>query len=164
MYNYEAEYLKNELRSYNTIKKWLEEDSYVFAERIRFYENKIHEIDVELSSGNAKGIDYDYIPTSAVNEPLLALLAEQEECTKRYNELINLKEQDVYGFKARINYIEECLSKLDEKWQRDFIIGYYCDGEEITELLSIIPRSEAQLHRDKEILIKKMIKVESHSH
>ena len=151
------EYLKNELRSYNMMKKWIQNDSYVFDNRIAFYERKIKEIDIQLSSGNAKGIDYKYIPTSAVHEPLLTLLAEQEKYIKRCNELIELKRKDIYGFKARINYIEDCLNKLDDEWQRKFIIEYYCNDKGIDDLIYIVNRSRSQLFYDKDNLLLKMI-------
>lgn len=157
MKNDKIEYLKNELRNYNLMKKWLKNDSYIFDERIAFYEEKIHEIDIELSSGNAKGIDYDYIPTSAVHEPLLTLLADQEEYIKRRDELVALKDKDIYGFKARVGYIEECLNKLDEEWQRTFILEYYCNNKGIYELIPIIHRSRSQLFCDKDVLLVKMM-------
>lgn len=155
--NEKAEYLKNELRSYNSMKKWIENDSYVFDDRIAYYDKKIKEIDIQLSAGNAKGIEYGYTPTTGVKEPLLTLLAEQEKYIKRRDELVNLKKEDAYGFKARVKYVEECLDKLDEAWQKTFIKSYYCDNLEISKLLSIIPRSETQLYRDKDELIAKII-------
>lgn len=162
--NEKAKYLKNELRSYNSMKKWIEKDEYVFDDRIAFYDRKIKEIDTMLSAGNAKGIKYGYTPTTGVKEPLLTLLGEQEEYIKRRDELVDLKKEDVYGFKARVKFIDDCLDKLDEAWQKTLIKSYYCNNIEISKMLSIIPRSEAQLHRDKEDLISKMLKVESHSH
>lgn len=155
--NKKAEYLKNELRNYNSMKEWIENDSYVFDDRIAYYDKKIKEIDEQLSAGNAKGIEYVYTPTTGVKEPLLTLLAEQEKYIKRRDELVNLKKEDAYGFKARVKYVEECLDKLDEAWQKTFIKSYYCDNLEISKLLSIIPRSETQLYRDKDELIAKII-------
>jgi len=164
MKNEKIEYLKNELKNYNFIKKWLENDSYIFADRIAFYEEKIHEIDIELNYGNVKSIDHDCIPTSAVHEPLLTLLADQEEYIKRRDELVDLKDRDIYGFKARVKYIEECLNKLDEEWQRTFIIEYYCNNKGINELVDKVNKSQAQLYRDKELLINKMLKDDKNYH
>lgn len=155
--NEKAEYLKNELRNYNTMKKWIEKDEYIFDDRIAWYNKKIKEIDTMLSAGNAKGIDYGYTPTTGVNEPLLTLLAEQEEYIKRRDELVDLKQEDVYGFKARVKYVEECLNKLDEEWQKTLIEEHYCKGKDISELLGLIPRSRSQLFDDRENLILKMI-------
>lgn len=152
-----AEYLKNELRSYNMMRKWIDNDSYVFDDRIAYYEQKIKEIDIQLSAGNAKGIDYDYIPTSAVSEPLLSLLAEQEKYTNRRDELIGLKQQDIYGFKARVKYIEECLDKLDEKWKRNFIIDIYCDGKNVDDIVDNYSYERRQLYRYKDELIEKIV-------
>lgn len=150
------EYLKNELKNYNFMKKWLENDSYIFDDRIAFYEEKIHEIDIELSSGNAKGIDYDYIPTSSVHEPLLTLLADQEEYIKRRDELVSLKIKDIYGFKARVEYIEECLNRLDEEWKKEFVKDIYCYGKSIDELTGYYPYTRATLYRYKDEFILKM--------
>lgn len=155
--NEKAEYLKNELCSYNSMKKWIENDSYVFDDRIAYYEKKIKEIDIQLSAGNAKGIEYGYTPTTGVKEPLLTLLAVQEKYIKRRDELVNLKKEDAYGFKARVKFVEDCLDKLDNAWEKTFIKSYYCNNVDISKLLSIIPRSEAQLHRDKDELILKII-------
>lgn len=155
--NKKAEYLKNELRSYNSMKEWIENDSYVFDDRIAYYDKKIKEIDEQLSAGNAKGIEYGYTPTTGVKEPLLTLLAEQEKYIKRRDELVNLKKEDAYGFKARVKFVEDCLDKLDNAWEKTFIKSYYCNNVDISKLLSIIPRSEAQLHRDKDELILKII-------
>ena len=157
MKNDKIEYLKNELKSYNFMKKWLENDSYVFDDRIAYYERKIKDIDVQLSAGNAKGIDYDYIPTSAVHEPLLTLLAEQEKYIQRHDELVGLKDKGIYGFKARVYYIEECLNKLDEEWERTFITEYYCNDKGIDDLIYIVNRSRSQLFYDKDNLLLKMI-------
>lgn len=156
MNNDKIEYLKNELKNYNYMKQWLKDDSYVFDDRIAYYERKIHDIDIELSSGNAKGIDYGYIPTSAVQEPLLALLSEQEEYIKRRNELIDLKNKDIYGFKARVEYIEECLNKLDEEWQRNFVKDIYCCGKSVDEVMNSYPFARATLYRFKDEFILEM--------
>lgn len=156
-YEETTNYFKNELRSYKTLKKWLKNDAYIFDNRISYYERKIAEIDIQLSAGNAKGIDYDYIPTSAVNEPLLTLLAEQEKYIKRRNELIAMKKEDVYGFKARVKYIEDCLNKLDEKWKRDFLIDYYSNGISTEELEHKYPCEARTLRRYKDELIIKII-------
>lgn len=155
--NEKAEYLKNELRNYNTMKKWVENDGYVFDDRISYYDKKIKEIDIELSAGNAKGIEYGYTPTTGVKEPLLTLLAEQEKYIKRRDELVNLKKEDAYGFKARVKFVEDCLNKLDEAWQKTLIEEHYCKRKDISELLLLIPRSRSQLFDDRENLILKMI-------
>lgn len=151
--NEKAEYLKNELRSYNTIKKWIENDSYVFDDRIAFYDRKIKEIDTMLSAGNAKGIEYGYTPTTGVKEPLLTLLGEQEEYIKRRDELVDLKKEDVYGFKARVKFIEDCLDKLEEAWKRNFIIDVYCNDKIISEIEDKYPYEKRQLYRFKDELI-----------
>lgn len=151
--NEKAEYLKNELRSYNSMKKWIEKDEYVFDDRIAFYDRKIKEIDTMLSAGNAKGIEYGYIPTTGVKEPLLTLLGEQEEYIKRRDELVDLKKEDVYGFKARVKFIDDCLDKLDEAWKRSFIIDIYCNGKTVDEIEKIYNYSRAQLFRFKDMFI-----------
>lgn len=157
-----ANYLKNELRSYNILKKWIENDSYIFDDRIAYYNKKIEEIDTELSAGNAKGIDYDYVTTTAVNEPLLTLLAEQEKYIKRRDELLELKSSDTYGFKARIKYVDDCLDKLEEKWQKDFIVDVYCNDKEIYEIEKKYNYSRAHLFRMRDILIAELIGLTTH--
>ncbi len=152
----QAEYLKNELRSYKTLKKWIESNSSIYDDQIKFCDRKIVEYDVILSSGNAKGIDFSYIPTTAVSEPILCWLAEQEKYQQRKQELLKLRSLEVNGFKARVKYIEECLDRLDD-WERDFVVRYYSMSNEVSELSLKYHRSEAQLYRDKENLIRKMI-------
>lgn len=154
--NEKAEYLKNELRSYNMMKRFIEKDYCIFDDQIQFCEKKIREIDIELSSGNSKGIDYDYVPTSAVREPLLVMLAEQEKYIKRRDELIELKQKDIYAFKERIKYIEDCLNKLEEEWQRRFIKDIYCDGKTIDDILGIYPYERSRLYELKDIFLNKM--------
>lgn len=148
-----ANYLKNELRSYNTLKKWIENDSYIFDDRIAYYNKKIEEIDMQLSAGNAKGIDYDYVTTTAVSEPLLTLLAEQEKYIKRRDELVELKENDAYGFNARVKYVEECLDKLDEDWKKEFLIEYYSENRSTENIEIHYPCDARTLRRYKDELI-----------
>lgn len=155
--NKKAEYLKNELRSYNSMKEWIENDSYVFDDRISYYDKKIKEIDIELSAGNAKGIEYGYTPTTGVKEPLLTLLAEQEKYIKRRDELVDLKQEDVYGFKERVKFVEDCLNKLDEAWKRSFVIDIYCNGKTVDEIEKIYNYSRAQLFRFKDMFIYLMV-------
>lgn len=153
----QIEYLKNELRSYNTMKKWIDNDSYIFHNRIKYYEKKIKEIDIELNAGNAKGIDYNYVPSTGVREPLLQLLAEQEKYINRRDELIRLMKEDSYGIKARVEFIDRCLDSLDEDWKRIFVIEYYCNRKSIDKLIGYIPRSRSSLNYDKENILREML-------
>ncbi|WP_050636173.1 hypothetical protein [Candidatus Stoquefichus sp. SB1] len=155
--NKKAEYLKNELRSYNSMKEWIEKDEYVFDDRIAWYDKKIKEIDIQLNAGNAKSIEYGYTPTTGVKEPLLTLLAEQEKHIKRRDELVDLKQKDIYGFKARVKFVEDCLNKLDEAWQKTLIEEHYCNNKCIDDLIDLVPRSRSQLYDDRESLILKII-------
>ena len=90
------EYLKNELRSYNEIKRRVENDESYFDNRIRFYDNKLKDVANELAAGNAKGIDYGYVPTTAVREPLLQLLATEEKLKANLDYFVNMKELNVW--------------------------------------------------------------------
>lgn len=153
----QAEYLKNELRSYKTLKKWIESNSSIYDDQIKFCDRKIAEYDVILSSGNAKGIDFSYIPTTAVSEPILCWLAEQEKYQRRKQELLELRSLEVNGFKARVKYIEECLVKLDEDWKRDFLIEYYSSDRKTDELEKYYPCDARTLRRYKDELILKII-------
>ena len=45
----QAEYLKNELRSYKTLKKWVESNHSIYDDQIKFCDRKIAEYDVILS-------------------------------------------------------------------------------------------------------------------
>ena len=152
----QVEYLKNELRNYFRLKKWIENDASFIDSKIEGLNKKIRVIDLKLSLGNARGIQYDYVPTTAVHEPLLSLFAEQEELVKERDKLIELKQQDLNGFKARVQYIEECLNKLDG-WEKEFIIDYYCESITIYKLADKYPRSIRQLFRDKYYILKKMV-------
>ena len=114
------------------------------------------EYDVILSSGNAKGIDFSCIPTTAVSEPILCWLAEQEKYQQRKQELLELRSLEVNGFKARVKYIEECLDRLDS-WERVFIVGYYCDNKTVDCLGMSIPKSRSILFKDKDKIILKML-------
>ena len=153
----QAEYLKNELRNYKTLKKWIESNSSIYDDQIKFCDRKIAEYDVILSSGNAKGIDFSYIPTTAVSEPILCWLAEQEKYQQRKQELLKLRSLEVNGFKARVKYIEECLDKLDEDWKRDFLIEYYSSDRKTDELEKYCPCDARTLRRYKDEFILKII-------
>lgn len=150
------EYLKNELRSYNEIKRRVENDESYFDSRIRFYENKLKDIANELAAGNAKGIDYGYVPTTAVREPLLQLLATEEKLKANLDYFINMKESELKGFRIRIEYMDNLLAKLDDS-EREFITEYYINHVRIDKLEITLNRSRGQLFRDKENLIKKML-------
>lgn len=150
------EYLKNELRSYKEIKRRVENDESYFDSRIRFYENKLKDIANELAAGNAKGIDYGYVPTTAVREPLLQLLATEEKLKANLDYFVNMKESELKGFRIRIEYMDNLLAKLDES-EREFITEYYINHVRIDKLEITLNRSRGQLFRDKENLIKKML-------
>lgn len=150
------EYLKNELRSYNEIKSRIENDESSFDNKIRFYENKLKDIANELAAGNAKGIDYGYVPTTAVREPLLQLLATEEKLKANLDYFVNMKESELKGFRIRIEYMDNLLAKLDDS-EREFITEYYINHVRIDKLEITLNRSRGQLFRDKENLIKKML-------
>lgn len=150
------EYLKNELRSYKEIKRRVENDESYFDSRIRFYENKLKDIANELAAGNAKGIDYGYVPTTAVREPLLQLLATEEKLKANLDYFVNMKESELKGFRIRIEYMDNLLAKLDDS-EREFITEYYINHVRIDKLEITLNRSRGQLFRDKENLIKKML-------
>jgi hypothetical protein len=154
----EAVYLKNELRNYYILKRWVKENiSPGLDGRIAYYEGKIRDIDIVLSSGNSKGIDYNYVPTSAVSEPLLTLLAEQEELINRYKELVDLKEKAIEGHVRTIEYIEECLNRLNEDWKKQFIIDYYCNNITTDNLSKKYNYTSRTLRMYKESIIREMI-------
>lgn len=150
------EYLKNELRSYNEIKRRVENDESCYDSRIRFYENKLKDVANELAAGNAKGIDYGYVPTTAVREPLLQLLATEEKLKANLDYFVNMKEAEIKGFRIRIEYMDNMLAKLDDS-EREFITEYYINHVRIDKLEITLNRSRGQLFRDKENLIKKML-------
>ena len=150
------EYLKNELRSYKEIKRKLANDESFFDNKIRFYENKLKDIANELAAGNAKGIDYGYVPTTAVREPLLQLLATEEKLKANLDYFVNMKESELKGFRIRIEYMDNLLAKLDDS-EREFITEYYINHVRIDKLEIKLNRSRGQLFRDKENLIKKML-------
>ena len=150
------EYLKNELRSYNEIKRRVENNESYFDNRIRFYDNKLKDIANELAAGNAKGIDYGYVPTTAVREPLLQLLATEEKLKANLDYFVNMKESELKGFRIRIEYMDNLLAKLEDS-EREFITEYYINHVRIDKLEITLNRSRGQLFRDKENLIKKML-------
>lgn len=150
------EYLKNELRSYNEIKRRVENDESCYDSRIRFYENKLKDVANELAAGNAKGIDYGYVPTTAVREPLLQLLATEEKLKANLDYFVNMKESELKGFRIRIEYMDNLLEKLEDS-EREFITEYYINHVRIDKLEITLNRSRGQLFRDKENLIKKML-------
>lgn len=150
------EYLKNELRSYNEIKRRCDEGESFFNGRIAFYERKLKEVADELNAGNGKGIDYSYVPTTAVHEPVLSLLCREEKLKANLDFFIEKKEAELKGFKIRLEYMDKCLSKLDG-WEREFVEEYYINHVRIDKLEIKLNRSRGQLFRDKENLIKKML-------
>lgn len=150
------EYLKNELRSYNEIKRKLANDESYFDNRIRFYENKLKDVANELAAGNAKGIEYGYVPTTAVREPILQLLEKEEKLKANLDFFINKKEAELKGFRIRLEYMDDLLAKLDG-WERKFIIEFYINHVRIDKLEEQLHRSKTALYEDKDRLIKKML-------
>ena len=150
------EYLKNELRSYREIKRRYEECESFFDSRIDFYQRKLNEVAAELNAGNGKGIDYSYVPTTAVREPILQLLEKEEKLKANMDYFINMKEAELKGFRIRIEYMDNLLAKLDDS-EREFITEYYINHVRIDKLEITLNRSRGQLFRDKENLIKKML-------
>lgn len=150
------EYLKNELRSYKEIKRKLANDESYFDSRIRFYENKLKDIANELAAGNAKGIDYGYVPTTAVREPLLQLLATEEKLKANLDYFVNMKEAELKGFRIRIEYMDNMLEKLED-WEKEFVEAYYINHVRIDKLEAKLGRSRSRLFEDKEKVIRKML-------
>ena len=150
------EYLKNELRSYNEIKRRYEECESFFDSRIDFYQRKLEEVAAELNAGNGKGIDYSYVPTTAVREPILQLLEKEEKLKANLDYFINMKEAELKGFRIRIECMDNLLAKLDPK-ERAFIVDYYIEHIRIDKLEGKYGYSRSRLFQDKENLIKKML-------
>lgn len=150
------EYFKNELRSYREIKRRYEECESFFDSRIDFYQKKLKEVADELNAGNGKGIDYSYVPTTAVREPILQLLEKEEKLKANLDYFINQKEAELKGFRIRLEYMDNLLAKLDDS-EREFITEYYINHVRIDKLEIKLDRSRGQLFRDKENLIKKML-------
>lgn len=150
------EYLKNELRSYREIKRRYEECESFFDSRIDFYQRKLKEVAAELNAGNGKGIDYSYVPTTAVREPILKLLEKEEKLKANMDYFINMKEAELKGFKIRIEYVDQCLLKLED-WERKFIVEFYINHVRIDKLEEQLHRSKTALYEDKDRLIKKML-------
>lgn len=150
------EYLKNELRSYKEIKRKLADDESYYDSRIRFYENKLKDIANELAAGNAKGIDYGYVPTTAVREPLLQLLATEEKLKANLDYFVNMKEAELKGFRIRIEYMDNLLAKLED-WEKEFVEAYYINHVRIDKLEAKLGRSRSRLFEDKEKVIRKML-------
>lgn len=151
------EYLKNELRSYKEIKRKLANDESYFDSKITFYQRKLKEVADELNAGNGKGIDYSYIPTTAVREPILQLLEKEEKLKANMDYFINMKEAELKGFRIRIEYMDNLLAKLDDS-EREFIQQYYIEHVSIQRLEKKLNRSRSQMFEDKEKLIVKMLK------
>lgn len=150
------EYLKNELRSYNEIKRRVENDESYFDSKISFYQRKLKEVADELNAGNGKGIDYSYVPTTAVHEPVLNLLCREEKLKANLDFFIEKKEAELKGFKIRLEYMDQCLSKLDG-WEREFVEEYYINHVRIDKLEAKLGRSRSRLFEDKEKVIRKML-------
>lgn len=150
------EYLKNELRSYKEIKRRCDEGESFFNGRIAFYQRKLKEVADELNAGNGKGIDYSYVPTTAVREPILQLLEKEEKLKANLDFFINQKEAELKGFRIRLEYMDNLLAKLED-WEKEFVEDYYINHVRIDKLEVTLKRSRGQLFRDKENLIKKML-------
>lgn len=150
------EYLKNELRSYKEIERRCNEGESFFNGRIAFYQRKLKEVADELNAGNGKGIDYSYVPTTAVHEPVLNLLCREEKLKANLDFFIEKKEAELKGFKIRLEYMDQCLSKLDG-WEREFVEEYYINHVRIDKLEAKLGRSRSRLFEDKEKVIRKML-------
>lgn len=154
----ECEYLKNELRNYLHIKNMIDKKMSIYDNRIKRCKQRIKEIDIELSSGDAKGIAYNHIPSSCSNNKILELIYNQDEYIKKVKEYegLMLEENDSYTY--RIRYIEECFDKLTEYWEIAFVTEYYCKGIAIENIKhEHIHYSSQHLYRCKDSLIEKML-------
>ena len=150
------EYLKNELRSYREIKRRYEECESFFDSRIDFYQRKLKEVAAELNAGNGKGIDYSYVPTTAVHEPVLNLLCREEKLKANLDFFINQKEAELKGFRIRLEYMDNLLAKLED-WEKEFVEDYYINHVRIDKLEAKLGRSRSRLFEDKEKVIRKML-------
>lgn len=150
------EYLKNELRSYREIKRRYEECESFFDSRIDFYQRKLKEVAAELNAGNRKGIDYSYVPTTAVHEPVLNLLCREEKLKANLDFFINQKEAELKGFRIRLEYMDNLLAKLED-WEKEFVEDYYINHVRIDKLEAKLGRSRSRLFEDKEKVIRKML-------
>ena len=132
--NPNVEYLKNELRNYNIIKYRYDNHISTVDNQIAYCKRRIKDIDTRLNAGNAKGIDYAYVPGNRIEEPLLVMLAEQEEYQNRLDELLVIKNQEIESYLHRIKYIDRCLYNLNEKWKLEFVMEHYINGKNIDDL------------------------------
>lgn len=118
------EYIKSELRIYLQLKKLLKSNDTYYAGKIKRIKRKLDELQAELNAGNSKGIDYDYIPTTAVREPLLALLAQEEKYINELKRVEELQKNEKTYLEARIAFVDDLLEKLNS-FEKMFITDYY---------------------------------------
>ena len=155
------EYIKSELRIYAQLKKLIKENEKYYKSKIERLERKLIDLQAELNAGNSKGIDYDYIPTTAVREPLLALLAQEEKYINELKEVKEREKSEKAMLEARITYIDMLMSKLTD-FEKMFITDYYIKK---IPLSCLVQRegynySLSTLKRYKDKIIIKLAKVE----
>lgn len=118
------EYIKSELYIYPQLKKLLKENEKYYKTKIERLERKLIDLQAELNTGNNKGIDYDYIPTTAVREPLLALLAQEEKYINELREVKECEKNEKTMLEVRIKHVDMLIEKLTD-FEKMFIIDYY---------------------------------------
>ena len=155
------EYIKSELRIYAQLKKLIKENEKYYKSKIERLERKLIDLRAELNAGNSKGIDYDYIPTTAVREPLLALLAQEEKYINELKEVKEREKSEKAMLEARITYIDMLMSKLTD-FEKMFITDYYIKKIPLSCLVQRAGYnySLSTLKRYKDKIIIKLAKVE----
>ena len=150
-------YLKNELKSYNDLRKKIIENESYYDRRINYYHTRLKEIEVEINSGNGKGIDYSYTPGTRSSESILNLLAQEENVKTQLKYYENLKDVELKSYRMRLDMMDDMLSKLSDEEQK-FIRMYYIEHIPIQELEMKLNYSRTKLFNDKDKIINKMLK------
>lgn len=151
------EYLKNELRSYNEIKRRVIQEESCFDSKIAYYSRQLEEVSMKLESGGIKAIRYGMAQGSArFTEPILQLLIREEKLSADLNYYVEMKEAELKGYRIRLEYMDELLSKLRNS-EREFIVEYYINHGKINDLERKLGISRPKMFRDKEKLLQKML-------
>lgn len=161
MLNEEQKYLIRELNSYNYLHQKLCDMTEAYAHSMRYIDEKIKEIDIQLNEYHVPGISYDSVSVKSVptskNSRVLELINEQDNLKKRKSRLKAVQEKEVEKLTTRIDDANAMINNLD-KWEFQFIWDMYIVPKGIDFMKDNYHYSRTNVFKKATKLLNKMLK------
>lgn len=154
----DQKHIIRELNSYNYLLFKLDDMTESFARSLNYLDNKIYEIDKELSDCGVKAVQYDKVPTKKFkrNSRIVELIYEQENLKKRKDEIKFEQNKSVDKIVQRIEDIEIYLRKLNN-WERQFITSMYIESRCLDYMTDTYNYSRTTVFRKATTILNKML-------